>query len=40
MKMQICFYFEKNLDLHLMKMQIRFYLGKRSDNMQIFKTKK
>ena len=38
--MQIRFLFEKNLDLQLMKMQIRFYLRKRSDNMQIFETKK
>ena len=40
MKMKIRFNFEKNLDLHLMKMQIHFYLRKRSDNMQIFETKK
>ena len=34
------FFMIKNSDLHLMKMQIRFYLRKRSDNMQIFETKK
>ena len=48
MKMQISFWFEKNSDLHLikmkisflMKMQIIFLIEKRYDNNQIFETKK
>ena len=31
MKMQICFYFEKNPELHLEKMQIFFYVEKNPD---------
>ena len=38
--MKIRFILKKNLDLHLRKMHIYFYLGKIVDYMQIFKTKK